>query len=457
MERNQLENIILATGFAGAITLLFMAVFNQQQLSAFFPEKGQFFAHRLNRIKALDDLSLELTRIQLYCEAQKQKKSEVFHSGARLETLSQEAKAFRPGDSSPNQKLLDKNIHDLSNQLQTLKEEYTLNRTIQCIELTQNTNELVNKEKSTLWQNMTASSSYALEQAKRNFITRTVILIASLILFALSFLLAARYRKQRDKAESNLQTVNGELSRTVQALTLSIDNERATRERKEAIVSVVSHDLRTPLCALLHTMEMLADNIYGNLPEQAKGKVAQSEKNIGRLITLINKLLDTEKQNASLASPKFENVDLIPILSEALELVSGLAERSNIVFVVNTQASLAIIGDKQSLGQVLVNLLSNAIKYSPHDSKIFVEATDKDSFLEFRLKDSGPGIEADIQTKIFEKFQQGEKSPYNSLASTGLGLAICKEIIENHGGTIGVLSTVGNGSTFWFKLPLSPV
>ncbi len=114
---------------------------------------------------------------------------------------------------------------------------------------------------------------------------------------------------------------------------------------------------------------------------------------------------------------------------------------------------MIVHADPERLSQVLVNLLSNAIKYSPSGTPVKVSATSEGKWVTFRVTDKGRGVPPEHIERIFEKFHQTEITDAKLLGGTGLGLAICKSIVQAHRGLIGVQSTVGQGSTFWFKIP----
>ena len=124
------------------------------------------------------------------------------------------------------------------------------------------------------------------------------------------------------------------------------------------------------------------------------------------------------------------------------------------VRVLDPDTSIAVVGDRRRIRQVLLNLLSNALKYAPENSEVSIAASlSADSSVRISVADQGPGIQADIQDHIFEEFQQADRERDEALGGIGLGLSLSRRLVEIHGGTIGVESAVGKGSTFWFTLP----
>ncbi len=217
---------------------------------------------------------------------------------------------------------------------------------------------------------------------------------------------------------------------------------------------MVSHDLRTPLTSVQAFLEMVSQGIYDNNPEKIRSKAKHSEADIGRLITMINSLLQLEKMEAGHIEIVQANTQVEDVVERAINSVVSLAERTNITL--QTKVCDAVIyADEDQLIQVLVNLLSNAIKFSNANSSVIVEAVELDEAVEFRVIDSGRGIAADFIDKVFDRFKQVELSDSRVKGGTGLGLAVCKMLVEAHDGRIWVTSVEGKGSTFHFLIPKS--
>jgi len=229
--------------------------------------------------------------------------------------------------------------------------------------------------------------------------------------------------------------------------------ERHEMERlKQEFVAMVSHDLRTPLTSIRTFLDMLTRGVYGALTDTGIQRSGMAERNISRLIALINDLLDIEKMEAGRLDMHLEPTAVEPVLARSLEAVRGFAEQHQVQIAVEP-TSARVMADGDRLVQVLVNLLSNAVKFSPADSTVTVSAVETPKFVELRVADKGRGVPPEHRQAIFERFRQVQLSDSKQKGGTGLGLAICKAIVEQHGGTIGVESDPGAGSTFWFRIP----
>ncbi len=236
---------------------------------------------------------------------------------------------------------------------------------------------------------------------------------------------------------------------------LDITERREVERIKQEFVSMVSHELRSPLTSVQGFLSLLSEEIYGSLNEHGKKNVSLAERNVTRLIKLINDLLDIDKLEAGRLRMNFKHSSMDQVVERAFDAVHNLAKIEKITLE-KRGVSAQLIADPDRLVQVLVNLLSNAIKYSPPKSEITVETTVTTTFTEVKVIDRGAGIPAKYHQSIFERFEQVNTPERAHKGGSGLGLAICKAIVEQHGGQMGLESEEGKGSTFWFKLPESP-
>jgi PAS domain S-box-containing protein len=236
-------------------------------------------------------------------------------------------------------------------------------------------------------------------------------------------------------------------------LVIDVTVRHEVERLKQEFISMVSHELRSPLNSVLGFLEMLPEGIYGDLNSQGKDKVNVAERNVNRLIRLINDLLEIDRTESGRLSMEIADVPIKPIIERSVDAVKTLADKENITITIS-DVNTIVTADGDRLVQVIVNLLSNAIKFSPQGGKITVDVLTQEDWLEVRVIDEGRGIPEQYKALIFEKFQQVTSSDWRQKGGTGLGLAISKAIIDQLNGSIGVESEEGKGSTFWFRLPL---
>lgn len=233
-------------------------------------------------------------------------------------------------------------------------------------------------------------------------------------------------------------------------------SERREMERlRQEFVAMVSHDLRTPLTAAQAVLASLTRGIYGKLSEVAQQRVNATERDMGRLVKMINELLDFEKMEAGKLEIDYEPVEIYGLFETSIDAVQAFAE-SSAVTVRARPTDVELFADPDRLVQVLVNLISNAVKFSPKNAVVTLSAEDEGDTVIVKVADQGRGVPEAMRENIFERFKQVEKSDGKQSKGTGLGLPICKLIVEQHGGSIGVTSEDGKGSTFWFRLPINP-
>jgi PAS domain S-box-containing protein len=237
---------------------------------------------------------------------------------------------------------------------------------------------------------------------------------------------------------------------------VDLTERRGVERLKREFVSSISHELRTPLTSIRGSLGLLAGGALGTLPEEAAEIVAVAERNAVRLIGLINDILDLERLEGGRLEMELKSVETSPIVTRALEAVQSFADLAGVSLVAE-QASVRVRADADRLVQVLVNLLSNAVKFSPAGGSVTVRVMPGPSMAEFQVEDRGRGVPPALREAIFERYRQVEASDSRRKGGVGLGLAICKSIVEQHGGTIGVRDAVGVGSTFWFRIPLASV
>jgi signal transduction histidine kinase len=222
---------------------------------------------------------------------------------------------------------------------------------------------------------------------------------------------------------------------------------------KSQFVANMSHELRTPLAAILGYAELMQEGFYGNQTEKSLDALTRIRSNGKHLLGLINTVLDIAKIESGQFTLNIAEFAIASVVETVRSATESLAQNKKLALTTEVAQSLPIgLGDEQRLTQVLLNLVGNAIKFTD-TGEVRVTAKAINGHFHVSVSDTGPGIPAEHQTRIFEQFHQVDSSLTKAKGGTGLGLAIAKQIIEMHGGRIWVESAVGKGSTFQMELP----
>jgi signal transduction histidine kinase len=266
---------------------------------------------------------------------------------------------------------------------------------------------------------------------------------------------------ERETAFQNQRRLAVELRRSAQYLEEQSDeltrlNEelaKANRLKSEFLANM-SHELRTPLNSIIGFSEILLTENVGTLTAVQQDFVETVARNGRHLLQLISELLDLSKIEAGHLTLQPESLELGSVLREAVESVRAQVEkRRHDLTLETTPQQLTVSGDRVRVRQIVLNLLSNAIKFTPDGGRIQVRARVENGAVHIAVTDSGIGIAPEDQGKLFKEFVQLDASASRQYEGTGLGLALCKRLVELHGGAMGLESAPGRGSTFWFTLP----
>jgi len=237
----------------------------------------------------------------------------------------------------------------------------------------------------------------------------------------------------------------------VQVLIRDVSERRAVERMKDELLAVLGHELRTPLTSIRGSLGLLDGGVLGPLSPRGQRMITIAVSNTDRLIRLLNDVLDVERMQAGRLLLELRPHTAAELIELAVAEMRGLAERSGVQLIVG-EVDGVVEADADRIVQVLTNLLSNAIKFSGAGAEVRLSATTDGSNVRFSVADQGRGIPADKLEFIFERFHQVDASDARIKGGTGLGLTICKSIVEQHGGRVWAESKLGLGSTFYVEL-----
>ncbi|MFP5205667.1 MAG: PAS domain S-box protein [Acidobacteriota bacterium] len=238
-----------------------------------------------------------------------------------------------------------------------------------------------------------------------------------------------------------------------------ISERRRLEKMKDEFISTVSHELRTPLSSLRASLGLIASGSLDRRPEKQRQMVDVAIGNCDRLIRLVNDILDFDSVKNGRLPLHRAKVEAIDMLRRAADIAHGPATQAKISFRVEAPEKPVVFADEERVLQVLTELVTNAIKFSPPETTIRLSAqpaigASGGAEVCFTVEDQGRGIAPEKLERIFERFQQGDASDSRALGGTGLGLALCRSIVEQHGGRMWAESELGKGSRLLFTLPV---
>jgi signal transduction histidine kinase len=254
-------------------------------------------------------------------------------------------------------------------------------------------------------------------------------------------------RLTQETARLNHEAGQAEARREMESL-------REIARLKDEFLGQVSHELRTPLTIIHGYAELMVDGLVQD-PDSIRESAREIHSSSTLMLRLVDDLLDTSRLEAGRIELKPAPLELASWLVR-LATAFGQATQSHRVVTAVPQTLPTLVADPDRLGQIMHNLLSNAARYSPEGSQIRVAADQVGDTIEIKVTDQGAGIAPEDCERIFEKFYRGRHGATLAVRGTGLGLAVARQLVEAHGGSIGVRSIQGAGSTFWIRLPLRP-
>lgn len=231
---------------------------------------------------------------------------------------------------------------------------------------------------------------------------------------------------------------------------------RLADQMKDEFVSMVVHELRNPLASVLQGIECARDMSGSALPPKTAHYLDVAKRNVARLNRIMGDLLDLAKLEAGRLDVDLDCVDPAAVLQDARLSFLAEAERAQVSIALGEAEGEVppVLADPSRLEQVLGNLISNAIKFTPAGGAITLQAARAEREVLFSVADTGQGIAPEFHETIFEKYRQLKAHEGGGKRGTGLGLPICRHLVELHDGSIGVESEAGKGARFFFTIPL---
>lgn len=224
---------------------------------------------------------------------------------------------------------------------------------------------------------------------------------------------------------------------------------------KSQFVSMVAHELKTPLAAVQGFINVILDDSLNVSADQRKEYLKRSVLRLNSLKDLVNDLLDISRMELKTKNREIESLNIEEIITNTVQLLELEAEKRKLTIVKEIQHSIPKINaDQNEITRLITNLLSNAIKYNRENGKIYISAKVQDSYLNITIKDSGIGMKPEEKSRLFNEFFRAKNEKTRGISGTGLGLTIVKRIVDSYHGKIEVESEYGSGTSFIINLPL---
>jgi PAS domain S-box-containing protein len=252
--------------------------------------------------------------------------------------------------------------------------------------------------------------------------------------------------------EKLLRQFNEELAEVNKQLKLSEDELKKINEEKDKFFSIIAHDLKSPFNALLNLSEFLVEDLSELSMDEIRSFSKEINKSAHSVYNLLLNLLQWVQIKTGRINKTQEKIELFPLVNDTIMLLENLASKKSIKIQNNLTEQTSIVGDRTMIGSVFQNLISNAIKFTKRNGSIFVSNEVLDDKVIIHIKDTGVGISSENLKKLFKLDEHLTTSGTANESGTGLGLILCKELLEKNNGKIWAESTEGLGTTFSFSL-----
>jgi len=252
------------------------------------------------------------------------------------------------------------------------------------------------------------------------------------------------------RATGKFYEAHGDQPANFSGTMMDITERKLEEHRKDDFISIASHELKTPITTLKASLQLL-DRIKNSSSSKTLPRlVDQANKSMGKITSLIDDLLNSSRTTEGQLHLNKTNFTITEMLAQCC---SHIRMEGKYELLIKGDEQLQIHADEHRIDQVVVNIVNNAVKYAPDGKEISLIVEETGDMAKISIKDNGPGIPAERIPHLFDRYYRADHNG-NQYSGLGLGLYISSEIIKRHGGQIGVESELGNGSTFWFTLPL---
>ncbi len=246
---------------------------------------------------------------------------------------------------------------------------------------------------------------------------------------------------------------NDELSVLGQSFSEMAEARTKSEELRATMLDMVSHDLRSPLSSCSIALITILERDNASLPSSVSRSLKRVTADLERLVRMADTLLTIGKLEHDNVELRIADVSLDDVIGPTLSAVRGIADVKGIGFEIEAAEGITVPCDADRVVQILVNLIANSIKFAPKDSTIIIRAASSEHASRFEIQDQGPGIPAEQQAQLFQKYSQLEQPSDTKSAGAGLGLYISKMLVSAHHGEIGCTTPAEGGACFWFSIP----